>query len=98
MIDLDPVIHERARLEILSYLMLFGEMNFKFLKEKTGLTDGNLAQHLRKLEDAGYITVTKTFKNRRPHTTYKLSERGLEAFKKYLKDLKNFLTSIEKGG
>ena len=96
MVELDSIIHEKSRLEIMSYLLVNEEVSFKFLKERTQMTDGNLAQHLRKLEDAKYIEVKKGFKGRRPQTKYRITEKGIKALNNYLKNLKAFIEEIEK--
>ncbi|RKZ26634.1 transcriptional regulator [bacterium] len=94
---LDPLIHERTRLGILSLLLLHGELEFTELREKLQVTDGNLAGHLRKLEDAGYVRVKKEFKGRRPCTTYRLTPQGKRALRDYLKEMRKILEEVEKG-
>jgi len=94
MLNLDPVIHEKSRLGIMSLLLIHRKTDFNFLKEKMKLTDGNLSRHLQKLEEAGYIKVEKGFKGRRPHTVYKLTAIGRKKLEKYLKNLEEFLKSI----
>ncbi len=96
MLELDPIIHEKTRLGIMSNLLMYEEVDFNFLKEKLNLTDGNLAQHLRKLESAEYIEVKKEFKGRKPHTKYRLTQKGKKAFLDYLRNLKEFLKILEK--
>jgi DNA-binding HxlR family transcriptional regulator len=81
---LDQLIHERLRLGIVSALAAGGSLGFKDLKSVLGTTDGNLSVHARKLEDAGYITCTKTFADRIPHTEYRLTPLGRRAFDRYL--------------
>lgn len=74
--ELDPVIHGKLRLAILSLLSAVAEAEFTYLREQTGSTDGNLGAHLLKLEQAGYVAVKKTFIRRRPTTIYRVTERG----------------------
>ena len=81
---IDEVIHGRIRLGIMAYLSGSGSADFNTLKGKLQATDGNLSAHLRKLEDAGFVTVEKSFVNRKPLTTLTLTEAGRKAFAAYL--------------
>lgn len=81
---IDEVIHGRVRLGIMAYLVGAGSADFGTLKAKLDATDGNLSVHLRKLEEAGYVTIDKTFKERKPLTSVKLTRTGRNAFVKYL--------------
>jgi len=81
---LDEVIHGRVRLGIMAYLTSAGVADFNTLKAKLSLTDGNLSVHLRKLEEAGYIAIDKSFVGRKPLTRVALSEAGRAAFASYL--------------
>jgi DNA-binding HxlR family transcriptional regulator len=95
MIDhLDPIIHNRVRLGILSTLLKNGRTDFKTLKEELGVTDGNLASHLRVLEKEGLVRYRKRFKKRKPITYYELTEKGKERFTTYLQALKELLEGI----
>ena len=87
--ELDGLIHSRARLAIMAALVSAGEVDFNFLREKLNLTDGNLASHLRKLEDAKYVKMRKIFFKRRPRTIYTVTSTGKKAFAGYV-------TAIEK--
>ena len=82
--DLDKLIHERLRLGIVSALAAGPSLTFNELKKSLNTTDGNLSVHARKLEDAGYITCTKSFEGRMPRTEYRLTETGRQALEKYL--------------
>ena len=82
--DLDPVVHQRVRLGILSALAAGGRTAFTDLKAVLDLTDGNLSVHARKLEDAGYIAVHKSFADRTPLTEYALTDAGRAALTAYL--------------
>jgi len=93
---LDPVLHERVRLGIVVLLVREGELDFRTLKRELGVTDGNLSQHLRVLEEAGIIRVKKRFVGRRPRTTYRLTEDGLKRFEIYLQGLQELLRSLPK--
>lgn len=84
--ELDPVIHAQARLRVvatLSTLVDRDRITFPRLQEVLGMTAGNLSVHLRKLEDAGYVEITKTHHGRMPATLVRLSERGRFAFEEY---------------
>ena len=95
-VNLDDVIHEKNRLLILSFLLKADELSFNDLKELTGLTDGNLASHLKILEENKIIDVKKSFLGRKPRTTYKFTSLGRKRFSEYLDSLKNFLNEISK--
>ena len=86
--DIDPVIHERVRLAIVSTLAVAPEMSFNEVKAALSLTDGNLSAHSRTLEEAGYLKIEKSFQGRRPLTTLRLTAKGREAFRRYLATLK----------
>ena len=81
---LDRLIHERLRLGIVSALAVNDSLSFSELKQLMHTTDGNLSVHARKLEDARYITCTKTFEGRVPHTQYALTSLGRSALARYL--------------
>ena len=81
---LDHLIHERIRLGIVSALAVNDTMTFSNLKELLNTTDGNLSVHARKLEDASYVSCTKSFEGRIPRTEYKLTEDGRRALERYL--------------
>lgn len=81
---LDRLIHERLRLGIISALAVNDRLTFNDLKRLLQTTDGNLSVHARKLEDAEYITCTKSFEDRMPRTEYRLTAAGRKALEKYL--------------
>jgi DNA-binding MarR family transcriptional regulator len=92
--ELDPVIHASARLRItavLAALTAGDRMSFPRLQELLGMTAGNLSTHLRKLEDAGYVEVDKTFQGRSPATYLSLSTAGRRAFEDYTAQLRSLL-------
>jgi DNA-binding transcriptional ArsR family regulator len=93
-IDADKVIHEPARVVILSLLNAVESADFVFLMNQTGLTQGNLSSHLSKLEAAAYIEIEKTFHKKRPRTIIRISQTGREAFVKYLETMKGFYNSV----
>ena len=83
-LELDRLIHERLRLGIVSALAVNDRLTFSNLKYQLRTTDGNLSVHARKLEDAQYIVVEKSFEGRMPHTEYRLTPAGRRALEKYL--------------
>jgi len=83
-LELDRLIHERLRLGIVSALAVNDRLTFNDLKHQLRTTDGNLSVHARKLEDAQYIVVEKSFEGRMPHTEYRLTPAGRRALEKYL--------------
>lgn len=93
--EIDRLIHEPARMQIMAYLYLLDEADFLFLKHETGLTHGNLSSHLSKLEEAGYVTVEKTFSNRKPRTVLSLTPSGRDAVKTYKERMQQVLDSLE---
>ncbi|MBO0950083.1 winged helix-turn-helix domain-containing protein [Fibrella forsythiae] len=81
----------RARLGIMSVLMVTESVNFSYLKEALQLTDGNLSSHLRTLEEAGYLQVEKQFIGRKPSTSYQATKQGTTAFKNHLDALERLI-------
>ena len=81
--SLDRLIHEPARLMIMTVLYAVNEADFVYLQRECELTQGNLSSHLSKLEEVGYLIITKTFKGKYPLTTCKLTRKGREAFEEY---------------
>lgn len=81
---LDRLIHERIRLGIVSALAVNEHLSFNALKALMGTTDGNLSVHARKLEEAGYVSCTKSFEGRVPKTDYALTATGRRALERYL--------------
>jgi len=88
---IDDLIHSRLRLAVMAVLAGVDRAEFSFLKRQVNATDGNLGAHLRKLEDAGYVTADKHFAGRRPVTEYTLTAQGREAFEAYLARLESLL-------
>ncbi len=83
LLDINRVIHEPARLLVLCNLYVLKSADFLYLLRKTGLTRGNLSAHMRKLEEAGYVKVEKTFVDRLPVTIYRMTPSGRKAIRKY---------------
>ncbi len=89
--QIDDVIHSRIRTAVMAVLVSVEDAEFNFLKEKVNATDGNLSVHLKKLEDAGYISVKKNFVDRKPVSRYKLTQKGYKAFEKYIANLESII-------
>ena len=89
--ELNPVIHGKLRLALLSLLSGIEEAEFIWLRSKTGSTDGNLGAQLLKLEEAGYVSVEKKFVQRKPQTLYRMTEAGRTALTEYVQALKQLL-------
>ncbi|HUR66045.1 MAG TPA: transcriptional regulator [Chitinophagaceae bacterium] len=89
--DLDPILHSQLRLAVISLLISVKEAEFTFLKEKTNATAGNLSVQIQKLKDAGYIDVTKQFKDNYPQTICKITKTGVKAFEEYVASLQSYL-------
>lgn len=90
--ELDRLVHERLRLGIVSALAAEESLSFADLKSILKTTDGNLSVHARKLENAGYIKVTKGFEDRKPKTEYRLTAKGRRALEAYLKQMEAILS------
>jgi DNA-binding MarR family transcriptional regulator len=88
---LDPILHSQLRLAVVSLLMNVESAEFGFIKEETEATQGNLSAQLKKLSDAGYVKIVKTFKNNYPNTTVQLTAKGKKAFENYVKDISSYL-------
>jgi DNA-binding transcriptional ArsR family regulator len=95
-LELDPVIHERVRLGIISALAVNDELSFNDLKKLLDITDGNLSVHARKLENAGYVKCSKSFVGRQPRTAFKLAAAGKRALDDYLKQMESVIRSARK--
>lgn len=89
--ELDPILHSQLRLAVVSLLIGVKEAEFTFIREKTGATAGNLSVQVQKLKDAGYISVTKQFKDNYPQTMCRITAAGVKAFEEYVNNLKSYL-------
>ncbi len=89
--DLDPILHSQLRLSIVSILISVEEAEFTFIKESTGAAAGNISIQIKKLQEAGYVKVEKTFKNNYPNTTVSMTKKGMKAFEDYVNDLKKYI-------
>lgn len=90
--SLDPLLHSQLRLAIISLLISVKEADFTYIQEVTQSTNGNLSVQIKKLKDAGYIDVTKSFENNYPKTTCKITSGGVTAFEKYVESIKKYLS------
>jgi len=93
-VELDRVIHERVRLGIVSALAVNETLSFNDLKRLLGTSDGNLSVHARRLEEAGYVECTKSFRGRVPHTEYRLTAAGRRALERYLDHMEALIRHV----
>ena len=93
-IGTDKIIHEPARIVLLAILYAAEQVDFTFLLNETGLSQGNLSSHLSKLESAGYMKIEKTFHKKRPRTILSMTGKGRKAFDEYLQTMKEFYDTI----
>lgn len=89
--QIDDIIHSRLRLAIMSALIAIEEIDFTTLRDLINATDGNLSANLKKLEEAGYISVKKEFVNRKPVSSYALTTEGRQAFTEYIENLERLI-------
>ena len=93
--EFDKLVHQPTRLRIFAYLYANGETNFTDLTEGLEVTGGNLSRHLQKMEDAECIRVEKQFVDRKPQTTYQLTETGRTKFEKHIQTLETLIGEVE---
>jgi predicted transcriptional regulator len=91
LVNFNKAFESRVRLGIMSVLMVNESVDFNALKELLNLSDGNLASHIKALEEVNYITVNKQFIGRKPNTTYSASKEGKKAFNAHLKELESLI-------
>jgi DNA-binding MarR family transcriptional regulator len=89
--DLDPLIHSQLRLAIISILVASEKVEFTHIQDETKAAAGNISIQIKKLEDAGYVKVEKTFKNNYPNTMISITKKGIEAFEIYVNNLKKYI-------
>ena len=94
---LDRLIHERMRLGILSALAVSDVMSFNELKQVLDTTDGNLSVHARKLEEAEYVSCSKSFQDRVPRTDYRITRKGRRALEQYLSHMEALIQAVRDG-
>jgi DNA-binding MarR family transcriptional regulator len=90
-LQLDRVIHEKGRLAIMSMLAASPELSFTEMRDTLKMTDGNLTTHIRTLQEAGYVSITKSFQNNRPLTTCSMTASGKKAFTSYINLLERII-------
>ena len=93
-VALDPIIHVRVRLGIVSALAVEESLTFNELKERLDTSDGNLSVHARRLEEAGYVEIRKSFEGRIPRTDYRLTQTGRRALTRYLDHMEALIERI----
>lgn len=89
--NLDPLLHSQLRLSVMSLLLSVEQADFVFIKEKTQATSGNLSIQLDKLSNAGYIEIIKGYRGKKPNTTCRITQNGINAFEKYVNALKDYI-------
>ncbi len=89
--DLDPLLHSQLRLAIMSMLVGSEKIEFMHIKEETKAAAGNISIQIKKLQEAGYIEVEKTFKNNYPKTMLSITDKGVKAFESYVNDLRRYI-------
>ena len=93
-VQIDQIVHAPARLKILALLYVVADLDYVFLKNQSGLSWGNLATHLKKLEDAEYIEIHKGYQGKKPQSTIQLTEQGRNAFQEYKRNLQQILDDL----
>lgn len=94
-LDFNQLVHQPTRLRIFTYLYANGETSFPTLQEELQITEGNLSNHLQKIERADCITVEKTFVDRKPRTTYRLTDEGRETFEAHIEMLEALIHDLD---
>lgn len=89
--DLDPLLHSQLRLAIISMLVSSEKVDFSHIRDETKAASGNISIQIKKLQEAGYIKVEKTFKNNYPKTMVSITDKGMKAFENYVNALKKYI-------
>jgi len=92
--EIDPLIHAPSRLRVMTYLYVVDSIDFVYLKRVTGMSWGNLSTHLTKLEDGGYISLRKSFQDKKPNTMIQLTDEGRQAFRQYKDSMQQALGDL----
>ncbi|MFB6087271.1 MAG: winged helix-turn-helix domain-containing protein [Haloarculaceae archaeon] len=92
--EFDKLVHQQTRLRIFAYLYRHGETSFTDLKEALDVTEGNLASHIERMEEADCVEVNKEFVDRKPRTTYRLTDRGREKFEDHIGTLESLIEGL----
>jgi len=93
--EFDKLVHQPTRLQVFAYLYRHGETSFSDLAEELGLTEGNLSSHLQRMEEAGAVAVHKEFVDRKPRTTYELTDEGRELFEEHVETLEALIGELD---
>lgn len=94
--DLDPLLHAQVRLAIMSILISVKSAEFSYLLENISTTKGNLSFQLKKLKEAGYLDIKKSFKGNYPRTTCKITKKGIAAYENYVQALEDYFKEFNK--
>jgi DNA-binding MarR family transcriptional regulator len=92
--DFDKLVHQPTRLQIFAYLYQHGETPFSALKDDLDITEGNLSSHIQTMEEAGAVHVEKEFVDRKPQTTYELTEEGRQKFEDHIGTLESLIDGL----
>lgn len=92
--EIDPLIHAPSRLRVMTYLYVVDSIDFVYLKRVTGMSWGNLSTHLTKLEQGGYISLRKSFQDKKPNTMIQLTDEGRQAFRQYKDSMQQALGNL----
>ena len=92
--EIDPLIHAPSRLRVMTYLYVVDSIDFVYLKRVTGMSWGNLSTHLTKLEEGGYISLRKSFQDKKPNTMIQLTDEGRQAFRQYKDSMQQALGNL----
>lgn len=92
--EIDQLIHAPSRLRVMTYLYVVDSIDFVYLKRLTGMSWGNLSTHLTKLEEGGYISLRKSFQDKKPNTMIQLTGEGREAFRRYKDGMQQALGNL----
>lgn len=92
--DLDPLLHSQLRLAIISMLINSEKIEFNHIKDETKAAAGNISIQIKKLQEAGYISVEKTFYNNYPKTTLSITKKGVKAFESYVNNLRKYINPV----
>ncbi len=93
--EFDKLVHQPTRLQLFAYLYRHGEATFTELQEELDLTEGNLSSHLGRMEDGGAVAVRKEFVDRRPRTTYELTDEGRDLFEEHVETLEALIDAVD---
>ena len=93
--EFDKLVHQPTRLQLFAYLYSHGETSFTELTDELGVTEGNLASHIGRMEDADCVTVEKEFVDRKPRTTYRLTDHGESLFEAHVRTLESLIEGVE---